>query len=92
MCTRWHGGNFRFSRACFRDNGFCQCADALKNLSGIKTALARESLPVPPLQVITPSLAGDLLGEIFVTFSQTSPHMTSYVGASDAPLPRIMIE
>ena len=62
--TRWHAGYLAFSRASFRDSQFCQSADALKNLPGIETALAAEPLPVPPLEAITPILAGDLMGEI----------------------------
>ncbi len=90
--TRWHAGYLAFSRACFRDSRSCQRADALENLPGIEATLSGEQLPVPPLEVVTPIFAGDLMGEIFETFSHTSPHMTSYIGASETPLPRIMIE
>src|SRR5215813_12964372 len=35
--------------------GFCQHADAVKDLSGIEAALTGESLPVPPLEIIAPA-------------------------------------
>ena len=56
VSTRWHPGHLAFNRGCFRDSGFCQRSDALKNLPGIETALAREPLPVPPLEVIAATL------------------------------------
>ena len=42
----------------------CQCTDAVNNLLGIETAIAGEPLPVPPLEVVAPTFAGDLLREI----------------------------
>ena len=51
-------------RLCFCDGGFCQRADAVKNLPGIEAALAGEQLPVPPLEVIAPTFAGDFLCEV----------------------------
>ena len=48
-----------------------------------------QSLPSRYRPDVLPAI---LCASFLVTFSQTSPHMTSYIGASDAPLPRIMIE
>ena len=92
VSARWHRGNLGFSRPRFCDDRFCQRADAVNNLLRIEAAFAGELLPVPPHEVIAPTLAGDRLREVLVTFSQTSPHMASYIGASDAPLPRIITE
>jgi hypothetical protein len=76
-----HDGYFSRGRFCFCQGGFCQCADAIKDLPGVEPAFTRELLPVPSIEV----------ARFFVTFSQTSPHMRSYIGAIDAPFPRMMI-
>ena len=46
-------------------DGFCQRADAINNLPGIEAAFAGKLLPVPPIEVIAPALAGDFLCEVF---------------------------
>ena len=73
--TRWHAGYLAFSRACFRDSRCCQRADALNNLPGIEATLAGEPLPVPPLEVVTPIFAGDLMGEIL---RDVLPHFAAH--------------
>ena len=64
VSPRWHRGNLQFSRARFGDGGFCQRADALKNLSRIKTALAREPLPVLSIEVVAPVRSADFLYQV----------------------------
>ena len=73
--TRWHAGYLAFSRACFRDSRCCQRADALENLPGIEATLSGEQLPVPPLEVVTPIFAGDLMGEIL---RDVLPHFAAH--------------
>jgi len=91
VSARWHRGHLGFCRPCFCNDRFCQRADAVNNLLRIEAALAGELLPVPPLRS-SPDSYGYRLGEVLGDVFQTTPHMTSYIGASDAPLPRIIIE
>ena len=56
-----HGGYLRRGRLCLCQGGFCQCADAIKDLPGVEAAFTRELLPVPSFEVIAPALAGDFL-------------------------------
>jgi hypothetical protein len=60
-----HGGYLRRGRLCLCQGGFCQCADAIKDLPGVEAAFTRELLPVPSIEVIAPALAGDFLCEVF---------------------------
>src|SRR5258705_1971369 len=53
-----HGGYLRRGRLCLSQGGFCQCADAIKDLPGVETAFTRELLPVPSIEAITSALAG----------------------------------
>jgi len=92
VSARWHRGHLGFCRPCFCNDRFCQRADAVNNLLRIEAALAGELLPVPPLRSSPRLLPAIVWARFLVTFFQTTPHMTSYIGASDAPLPRIIIE
>ena len=73
VSARWHRGYLGFSRPCFCDDRFCQRADAVNNLLRIEAAFAGELLPVPPHEVIAPTLAGDglreVLGDVFPNFA-----------------------
>src|SRR5712691_4862322 len=64
MSTCGHCGHFGFSRTGFIDDRFCQRANTINDLLRIKAALTGELLPVPPLEVVAPALAVDLLREI----------------------------
>jgi hypothetical protein len=87
MSARWHRSDLGFIRACF-----CERTDAVNHLLRIEAALAGEPLPVPPLEVVAAGFAGDLLREVLGDVFPTSPHMTSYIGASDVAPARIIIE
>src|SRR5882757_10507168 len=58
-----HGGYLRRGRLCLCQGGFCQCADAIKDLPGVEAAFTRELLPVPSIEVIASALAGDFRSE-----------------------------
>jgi hypothetical protein len=58
-----HGGYVR--HGCLCQGGSCQYADAIKDLPGVEAAFTCELLPVPSIEVIAPSLTGDLLREVF---------------------------
>ena len=76
----------------FGNGGFCQRVDTVNNLFRIEAALAGKLLPVVLLRWSPRVLPAIFCARFFVMFSQTSPHIMSYIGASDALPARIMIE